>query len=66
MTRQRLEWTVERVTRLEKMWLAKVDVVLIADELKTSRGAIYTKAHQLGLRRRERGAVRKAMCMLLP
>lgn len=50
---QRQSWTADRTVRLERLWVAGTDVKLIADELRTSRGAIYTKANQLGLKRRK-------------
>lgn len=52
-------WDEPRQSRLKKLWTDNVDVKDIADQLGTSRGAIYLQANKLGLpRRRNRGRPR--------
>lgn len=47
-----ISWDGPRKAKLAEMWNRGDKVALIADELGTSRGAIYLKANALGLRRR--------------
>jgi GcrA cell cycle regulator len=42
-------WTPERVQRLRDLWASEARVTNIARELKTSRNAVVSKAHRLGL-----------------
>lgn len=58
MTRQRASWDDARLGRLKALW-PDHSVAQIADELRTSRGAIYAKARFLDLPNRPDGRPRK-------
>jgi hypothetical protein len=47
-------WTAERQLRLRTMWGEDADAQVIADTLRTSRGAVYREARKLDLAERPR------------
>lgn len=57
--RPQQRWDEQRKESLRRLWAEDIDVESIADQLETSRGAIYQKAHQLGLGRRRTSRTRK-------
>jgi len=47
------DWTDERVQALRHLWAAGIPVMRIGRQLGTSGNAVSSKAHRLGLPRRE-------------